>query len=137
MLRSHDYPILFCLAVAIATVAVITRGFWLYRTSLTWPTADGAITRLDIQRKRDAGITGGHYFCATFTYEFLDPDGHRLIGTWYKNFSTESEARDFAARELPIGKSVVVRFNPKNPDSNNVELDSWTYTNDRPTSLNI
>jgi hypothetical protein len=39
--------------------------------------------------------------------------------------------------ELAVGKPVVVRFNPKNPASNDLELDSWTYTNDRPTSLNI
>ena len=136
MLRPHEYQI-FWLAVPTAIVAVIARAFWLYHASLTWPTADGAITSLDIQRKRDAGITGGHYFSATFTYQFLDPDGHCLSGTWYKDFSTEPEARDFAARELPIGKPIVVRFNPKNPASNNLELDSWTYTNDRPTSLNI
>jgi Protein of unknown function (DUF3592) len=137
MLRPHDYQMLFWLVLALATIAVIGRGLWLYRASLTWPTADGTITRLDIERKRDAGIAGGHYFCATFTYDFQDASGHRLSGTWYKNFSTEPEARDFAARELPVGKPVVVRFNPKNPTFNDLELDSWSYTNDRPTSLNI
>ncbi|PYX04831.1 MAG: hypothetical protein DMG88_23460 [Acidobacteria bacterium] len=137
MLRSNDYQMLFWLVPALATVAVIARGFWLYRASLTWPTADGAITRLDIERKRDAGWESGHYFCATLTYEFHDPNGRCLSGTWYKNFSTEPEARDFAARELPVGKPVVVRFNPKNPAFNDLELDSWIYTNDRPTSLNV
>jgi hypothetical protein len=135
MLRAHGYHMLLWLTLASATVAVIARGFWLYRASLTWPTGDGAITRLDIERKRD--VSGNHYFCATFTYDFLDPNGQRLCGTWYRNFSTEAEARDFAARELPVGKPVVVRFNPKNPAFNDLELDSWTYTNDRPTSLNI
>jgi len=125
------------LALASAVVAVIARGVWLYRASLTWPTAEGTITSLNVERKRGASVASGHYFCATFTYEFLDPDGHRLSGTWYKNFSTEAEARDFAARELPVGKAVVVRFNPKNPAFNDLELDSWTYTNDRPTSLDI
>jgi hypothetical protein len=125
------------LVLALAIVAVIGRGLWLYRASLTWPTADGAITRLGIERKRDAGIAGGHYFCATFTYDFQDANGHCHSGTWYKNFSTESEASDFAARELPVGKPVVVRFNPKNPAFNDLQLDSWSYTNDRPTSLNI
>lgn len=126
---------LFWLIPALAVVAVIVRGFWLYRASLTWPTADGVITRIEIERKRDTG--GGYYFCATFTYDFQDPNGLRLSGTWYKNFSSEPEARAFSARELPVGKPVVVRFNPKNPASNDLELDSWTYTNDRPTSLNI
>ena len=133
----HDYHTLFWLALAVAIVAVIGRVLWLYRGSTNWPTADGAITRLDIERKRDGGRAGGHYFCATFTYEFQDADGHRLSGTWYKNFSSEEEARDFAARELPIGKPVVVRFSPRNSTVNNLELDSWTYTNDRPTSLDI
>jgi hypothetical protein len=135
-LRPHDYQTLFGLALALATV-VIARGLWLYRASLTWPTADGTITHLDIERERDGGRSGGHYFRATFTYEFDDPYGHHLSGTWYKNFSTEPEARDFAARELPVGKTVVVRFNPKNPAFNDLELDSWSYTNDRPASLNI
>lgn len=137
MLGPHEYRTLFWLAPAAAIVAVIGRALWLYRGSLTWPTADGSITRLDIERKRGVSGTGGHYFCATFTYEFLDPNGRRLSGTWYKNFSSELEARDFAARELPAGKPVVVRFNPRNPAFNDLELDSWSYTNDRPTSLNI
>src|SRR5579864_475318 len=113
MHRPSDYQMLFWLLPALATVAVIARGFWLYRASLTWPTADGVITRVDIERKRDAG--GGQYFRATFTYDFCDPNGLRLSGTWCKNFSSESEAGDFSARELPIGKPVIVRFNPKNP----------------------
>jgi|SRR5882762_4390287 len=136
MLAAH-YQLFFWLALALAVVAVIARGAWLYRASWTWPTADGTITRLDVERKRDAGTPSGHYFCATFTYDFLDASGSHFSGTWYKNFSTEADARDFAARELPVGKPVVVRFDPKNPALNNLELDSWTYTNDRPTSLNI
>jgi len=132
-----NYQVLFWLPIGLAVVGVIALGFRLYRASLTWPTADGTIIRLDIERKMDGTITGGHYFCATFTYEFLDTNGDHLSGTWYKNFPTESEARDFAARELPVGKPVVVRFNPKNSRFNDLELDSWTYTNDRPTSLNI
>jgi hypothetical protein len=135
MLHSKDYPMLLWFTLALAAVAVIARSFWLYRASLTWPTAEGAITGLTVERKR--GTSSGHHFCATFTYQFLDKDGHRLSGTWYKNFSTEPEARDFAARELPVGKAVVIRFNPKNPALNDLEVDSWTYTNDRPTSLNI
>jgi hypothetical protein len=136
MFHTNDSQMLFWLALAIATVAVIARAFWLYCASLTWPTADGAITALNIERRQD-GRGGGHHYCATFSYQFLDPDGHRLSGIWYKNFPTELEACDFAARELPAGKSVVIRFNPKNPSFNDLELDSWTYTNDRPTALNI
>jgi len=121
-----------CLALI---AAVIARGFWLYRASLTWPTANGIITRIDIERKRSGGSPSGHYFSATFAYDFRDPSGRRVFGSWYKNFSTESDAREFAERELPVDKKVIVRFNPKNPELNNLELDSWTYTGDRPTSL--
>jgi len=117
--------------------AIIARGFWLYWASLTCPTADGVITRIDIERKYSGGSTSGHYFSATFTYDFRDGRGRRVSGSWYKNFSSESEAREFAERELPVDKKVVVRFNPKSPIQNNLELDSWTYTGDRPTSLNI
>ena len=59
MLRALDYQFLFWLAVALGTVAVIVRGFWLYRASLTWPTADGVITRLEVERKRDGGRAEG------------------------------------------------------------------------------
>ena len=130
-------PVIVWLAVAAAIAAVLARGVWLYRASLTWPTAGGSVTGIDIERRHDAGAGSGPYFRATFNYSFPGPDGRRLSGAWYKNFSTEAEARDFAARELPVGKPVVVRFNPKNPAFNDLELDSWTYTNDRPTSLNI
>ena len=125
------------LALASTILAVVARGFWLYRASLTWPTADGVITLLQIERKWSGGTPSGHYFCATFTYDFHDPAGRRISGTWYKNFSTEADAREFAERELPVEKKVVVRFNPKNPSDNNLELDSWTYTGDRPTTLSI
>jgi hypothetical protein len=117
--------------------AVIARGFWLYRASLTRPTADGVITRIDIARKSSGGSPSGHYFSATFTYDFRDPSGRRVSGNWCKDFSNEAEARAFADRELPIDKKVVVRFNPRSPVQNNLELDSWTYMGDRPTSLNI
>jgi len=65
MLRPPHYQMLFWLALVVAAVAVIARAFWLYRASLTWPTADGSITRLDIERRMAA--EGGHYFRATFT----------------------------------------------------------------------
>jgi len=123
------------LALGLAVVAVIGRGFWLYRASLTWPTADGVITRLDVDRQQDGGLHGGHYYRATFSYDFRDPQDHRVWGTWYKNFSTEDDARKFAERELSVGKKVVVRFSPKDPTLNSLELDSWTYTGDRPLSL--
>jgi len=124
-------------ALGVAVVAAIGRGFWLYRASLTWPTADGVITRLDVDRRQDLSIHGGHYYSATFSYDFRDPRGNRVWGTWNKDFSTEDDAREFAERELPIGKKVVVRFSPKDPTLNNLELDSWTYTGDRPLSLSI
>jgi hypothetical protein len=113
----------------------VVRGFFTYRASITWPTADGVITRLDVERIYTGGAHSGHVFRATFTYDFRDPSGSRVSGDWYKNFSTEADARDFAARELPVDKKVTVRFDPKNPASNNLELDSWTYTNDRPLDL--
>jgi hypothetical protein len=115
----------------------IARGFWLYRASITWPTADGKITRLDVERMNDPITNGGHYYRATFTYDFRDPRGNRVSGNWYKNFGSEAEARDFAGRELPMDKPVIVRFHPKNPRMNNLELDSWTYTDDRPLSLGV
>ena len=137
MHRAQEFQTIGLLALGLAAISAIARGFWLYRASLTWPTADGVITRIDIERCRDASIHGGHYFCATFSYDFHDPAANRLYGSWYKNFSNEEEARRFSERELPVGKRVVVRFNPKNPAFNDLELDSWTYSGDRPTSLSI
>jgi len=138
MSHAHDLQLMvWWAALALAVVFAIGRGFWLYRASLTWPTADGEITRLDIERKQDPGHVGGHHFCATFTYDFRDPNGNRISGNWYKDFSSEADAREFAERELPVGKKVVVRFSPKNPTLNSLELDSWTYTGDRPTTLSI
>ena len=137
MYRGQEFQTIGLLALGLAAISAIARGFWLYRAALTWPTADGVITRIDIERRRDASVHGGHYFCATFSYDFRDPVANRLYGSWYKNFSSEEEARQFSDRELPVGKRVVVRFNPKNPTLNDLELDSWTYTGDRPTSLSI
>jgi hypothetical protein len=96
--------------------------------------ADGVVTQLEVERRQDST---GHHFCATFSYDFYDTNGSRVSGTWFKNFSSENDAREFAGRELPVGKQVVVRYSPKNPALNNLELDSWTYTDDRPISLKI
>jgi hypothetical protein len=82
-------------------------------------------------------MRGGHYFCATFSFDFHDPAANRLYGGWCKNFSSEEEARQFSERELPVGKQVVVSFNPKNPAFNDLELDSLTCSGDRPTSPSI
>ena len=76
----HPFARVFWLAQGLAVIFAIARGFLQYRA---WPTADGEITRLDIDRKRGADASGGHYYCATFTYDFRDPQGTRLsaIGT--------------------------------------------------------
>jgi Protein of unknown function (DUF3592) len=137
MVRAPGFQTIGLVALGLAGISAIARGLWLYRASLTWPTADGVITRIDIERQRDASLHGGHYFCATFSYDFRDSVANRLNGSWHKNFSSEKEARQFSERELPVGKRVVVRFNPKNPAFNDLELDSWTYSGDRPTSLSI
>jgi hypothetical protein len=120
--------------LGVAALSVIARAFWVYRKSWTWPTADGVVTRLDVEAIR---MGDGRSILATFTYDFPDPSGHRQHGNWTKFLSTEQAAREFAAWELPIGKSVVVRYDPKNPPSNNLELDSWTYTGDRPLDLGL
>jgi hypothetical protein len=50
-LREDEVQVsLLWLALGLAVVTAIGRGFWLYRASLTWPTADGVITRLDVDR---------------------------------------------------------------------------------------
>jgi hypothetical protein len=110
----------------------IVRGFWIYRKSLTWPTADGTITRVDITRVRS---TSGHHFQATFSYDFRLSNASLHHGTWRKDFASENDAREFEKRELPVGKRVIVRFNPKAPATNGLELDSWTYCGDRPLDL--
>src|ERR1700753_228026 len=134
MLSGIDYRILLWLIPVTMIVVVLGRTLWAFRGSRSWPTADGTITLLDLQPKREAD---GHYICAIFTYEFQDLEGRRNCSTWDKNFSNEQDARDFAARELPFGKQVLVRFNPKDPTVNNLELDSFIYTDDRPISLDL
>lgn len=129
-----DYHTFLWLAPSVVIALVLGRVLWVYRGSSNWPIVDGTITRLDVQRRRD---TSGPYICATFTYVFRDLDDHEKSGTWYKNFSTEEDAQDFAERELQVGKQVQVRFDPKDPGVNYLELDASTYTNDRPTSLNL
>ncbi|WP_162601292.1 DUF3592 domain-containing protein [Occallatibacter savannae] len=123
------------LTLGLVIAIVAGRTLWVYRGSSKWPVADGTIKSLDVEKKRDAG--GGCYFCATFTYEFPDLDGNLRSGTWTKNFSSEAAARDFAGREMPMGKQVVVHFNPNDPGICDLELDSFAYTDDRPTSLGL
>src|SRR6266446_4046427 len=59
MFRTHPFQMTVWLALVMAVLSAMARGFWLYRASLTWPTADGLITRIDIERRQDTGIGGG------------------------------------------------------------------------------
>jgi len=134
MSSGFHYQVIVWVALALVAVIALGRTIWAYRGSANWPTVEGTITGLGVQQKRD---NDGRYSYATFTYEFQDSAGRQKSGTWHKNFSTDEDARDFASRELPIGKQVIVRFNPKNPAINDLELDAFTYTDDRPTSLGL
>jgi hypothetical protein len=42
-------------AIGMAIMTAFARGLWLYRASLTWPTADGTITRRDAERSGTVG----------------------------------------------------------------------------------
>jgi hypothetical protein len=44
---------------ALVIALVLGRTLWVYRGSGNWPTADGAITSLDVQRKQGSAIDGG------------------------------------------------------------------------------
>jgi hypothetical protein len=134
MSSGFHYHVIVWLALLVVAVIALGRTIWAYRGSGNWPMVEGTITGLDVQQRRGAD---GRYSYATFTYEFQDCEGRQKSGTWHKNFSTDEAAKDFATRELPIGKQVIVRFNPKNPAVNDLELDAFTYTDDRPTSLGL
>jgi len=43
--------------------------------SLTWPTANGVVTRIDIERNYSGDSTSGRYFSATFTHDFYGSQG--------------------------------------------------------------
>jgi hypothetical protein len=70
MSPTYDLKMWVWLAVGLTVVSGIARGFWLYRASLKRPTADGEITRVDIERRQRVGATTGHYFCAMFASAF-------------------------------------------------------------------
>jgi hypothetical protein len=61
MYSGHEFQIIPLLALGSAAIFAIARGSWLYRASLTWPTADGVITRIDVEHRRDGGMSSGHY----------------------------------------------------------------------------
>ena len=86
--------------------AVIARGFWLYRASLTWPTADGVITRIDIARKSSGGSPSGHYFSATFTYNFRDPSGAASPAIGAKIFQTRRKREPLQIANWPSTRKV-------------------------------
>ena len=51
--------------------------------------------------------------------------------------SREPGTRTSQPMKPQLGKQVIVRFNPKNPAINDLELDAFTYTDDPPTSLGL
>lgn len=120
----------------LALIYALARAFWRYRGVETWPTAEGTITRVEIQEFY-VPDTGHTCYFASVGYDFRDPLGERCWGQWQsRHFATYEEGTAFVQREMPEGKCVVVRFSPKDPTVNALELDSWTYSGDRPLSLN-
>ena len=106
-LREDEVQVsLLWLALGLAVVTAIGRGFWLYRASLTWPTADGIITRLDVDRQRDAGADGGHYFGATFSYDFRDPQGHRMWEPGTRIFPVKLPLANLPNENCHLGKKL-------------------------------
>jgi len=139
---SHIGSLVFGISFAclgLAAVYAIVRAFWLYKGANAWPTADGTITHMEIQEfyAEGTGSPNTTYF-ASVGYDFRDTKRMRCWGQWQsRQFATSEEASAFVQREMPEGKRVVVRFNPKDPMVNSLELDSWTYSGDRPLSLNF
>lgn len=137
------YRILFPFFVAIWIGAfiyaaiVVGQRIWARRGSGEWPITDGLITQVTIMGQ---GVhPSAHEECsASIEYQFTDAAGETRKGVWTsQSFPSEAKARDFCAREMPVGKKVAVKYSPKDPKISNLELDSWTYGDDRPLSLDI
>lgn len=58
MYRVQKFKTIGLLALGLVVISAIARSFWLYRASRTWPTADGVIIGIDVERCRDASIHG-------------------------------------------------------------------------------
>jgi hypothetical protein len=67
MYSGHEFQIIPLLALGSAAIFAIARGSWLYRASLTWPTADGVITRIDVEHRRDGACLAGITHLATIS----------------------------------------------------------------------
>jgi hypothetical protein len=115
----------------------VVRGLVRLRGSDQWPAIEGTITAVRIQQSGMPASSNVDYQ-AVIEYQFSDSTGRLYTGQWsLPAFSSESKTRDFSNREMPIGKTVVVEYDPKHPKINNLELDSWTYADDRPLSLDL
>ena len=125
------------IAAAILGAFVCTCGllyFLRYRGSSAWPVQDGAIEGFEI--KRWNGSAHRAYY-AVVRYHFLAAGG-QFSGSWNSpSFGTELELQQYLSREWPRDKRVFVKYKPETPANNFLELDSWTYTDDRPVSLNL
>ena len=74
--------------------------------SSLWPTADGVITRIDIARKSSGGSPSGHYFSATFTYNFCDPSGAASPAIGAKIFQTRRKREPLQIANWPSTRKV-------------------------------
>lgn len=116
---------------------VVGQRIWARRGSGEWPIADGLITQVTIVGQ-GMHPSPQEECSASIEYQFTDTAGETRKGIWIsQSFPNEALARDFCAREMPVGKKVAVKYSSKDSKINNLELDSWTYGDDRPLSLDI
>jgi Protein of unknown function (DUF3592) len=125
------------LAAIIYFGVVVIRGIWQRRGSGEWPIVDGTFVTVTVLRAGPPASSGLEYQ-ALAEYEFSDAAGRRRKGQWTsRGFPSEARAKDFINREMPQGKTVAVKYSPDDAKMNNLELDSWTYTDDRPLDLGV
>jgi hypothetical protein len=111
-----------CFAIFISVFYVV--GFALLGYSLlsarrstlasNWPTTPGAITQLSIEEKSDEGTSYEVRVHYTYSVDGVAYDGSRLAFGY--SSSSGREAHEEIHRKLKAAKSVVVRYDPSDPE---------------------
>jgi Protein of unknown function (DUF3592) len=105
-----------------------------YRGSGHWPITPAVIETTSVRRHQ----TDGLYFSPYVSFSF-EVSGEHYSGEWWTgpNYSTEDEARRFLEQNMPVGSRLNVRYKPRNPSLNMLEVDPTLWDKGKPITLGL
>jgi hypothetical protein len=125
---------LIVVTVGLVTGVYIIVQFIRFRGSEAWPIAVATVEAVEVQRVQDHN---GHHFLPLVSFSFTIENEY-YSGEWVgPAFSSEQKTREFMQQNTPMGAKLSVRYKPKQPAVNVLDVDPALWDEEKPITLDI